>query len=230
MILSEILADFQLTIRGAKVTQSEPITLPWLLFHLNNYRAKRIVDSIAKYEPLDRIHIQSLQCLALEEVDKSECVNIHKLCKYFQRTEVLPVPINARNGPLITYIGDIDGTSWPTTQEENLMYMLKRKYTGGKIMAFWKDYRYYIVSHKALDKCTIRGVWEDPTSLADYVDHCLEGEGLTYDSQYPLSSKWYPSIKQEILRNELKIVIETPSDNKNDSAHTVSSNMEQPTR
>jgi len=226
MKLSEILTDMLLTIRGAKISQSERITDAYLLFHLNNYRAKKIVESVAKYEVLDRIHIQSLQCISLDTVDISECPTIHNLCKYFLRTEPLPIPINAKNGPLITFIGDIEGTNWQLTTEENLRFMKQRKYTGGEIMAFWKDYRLYVASDKALDRLTVRGVFEDPTALADYPDNCNDMANYTYDSQYPLSNKWYPEIKSLILRNELKIVVESPSDNKNDGQHSVQSNIE----
>lgn len=218
--------DFLRTIRNSKVTQSEPVTDAHILFHINNYRAKKIVESIAKYEVLDRIHIQSLQCIALEEVDKAECPTIHPLCKYFLRTEPLPIPINAKNGPLITFVGDIDGTSWQMTTEENLQFMKKRKYTGNDVMGFWKDYRIYLASNKPLDRLTTRGVWEDPTALADYPDNCNDMANYTYDSQYPLSSKWYPEIKNLILKNEFGIMLQAPSDNKNDSQATFQSNIE----
>lgn len=227
MTLNEMITDMLLTIRGSKVVQSEPITRDFLLFHINTYRARLISEQVAKHEPLDKIHIQPLSCISLSEVDKSDCPNIHNTCKFFLRTEKLPKPIASTNGNLYTFIGDIHGFPWQLINEEDYFLMKQRKYTKRDTFVFFKDYRLYVMSNQALDRMTVRGVFEDPTDLVNYVNNCTQMANFTWDSDYPLSARIYPVLKEMILRKELGIIVQAMSDNKNDSNHAVSPNIEQ---
>lgn len=229
MRLDEIVTDVMLLARGMKLTQSETIQRPQVIYWINAYRAILFKQSMDKNNEIDRAYIQSLNCMSLSQIDKSECTAIVNTNRILLRTAEIPKPIITRKGNCFTFIGDIHGKPYQLTTEDNIYFNLKRKYSGRDIYAYYKDTRIYIVSpqNPNLKYITIRGVFEDPTLLANYTDNCTKMATFTLESDYPISMNVIPIIKDMIISREIKVGIGMYSDNDNDANAKYSPNTKQ---
>src|SRR6056297_128435 len=70
--LNTITTDLLNIIRGAEVTQSEPISKRQLEAWVHEYRAKLLKQDLDKGKMPNPDYIQQIQALELEEVDESE--------------------------------------------------------------------------------------------------------------------------------------------------------------
>jgi len=226
MTLNEIVKDILLIARGGKVSQSEVITDSQVAFWVNTYRAMLFKQSYDKNAEIDRSYIQSLNCLELEDIDTAECPSLVTTNRVIMRTAVeVPKPIVTRKGLCFTFIGDVHGKPFQFTSEENIYYYVNRKYSGKDIYCFYRDRKLYIVGTAKLKYLTVRGVFEDPTELANYVNNCSQMNDYTIDDPYPIGANIIPVMKDLILVKEMKMEVQSPSDNDNNANNKVSANV-----
>ena len=227
MTLNQIVKDILLIARGGHVSQSENISDRQVAFWVNSYRAILFKQSYDKYSEIDRGYIQALNCMELEEVDTSECPTLVTTNRTIMRTKLdIPKPIATRRGLCFTFIGDIHGKPFQLSTEENIPYYLSRKYSGKDVYVFLRDRRIYVVGNKKLERLSVRGVFEDPTELATYVDNCNNMASYTVDSPYPIGANIIPVLKEMILSKEMRIETSALSDNDNDSNNKQSQNRQ----
>lgn len=227
MTLNEIVSDIILIARGARVSQSEVISKRQVEYWVNSYRALLFKQSYEKHYEIDRAYVQPLNCLELTPVELSECPAILTTNKIISCTTELPKPLVTRKGNMFTFVGDIHGKPFQLTNEENIYYYSKRKYTGKDIYAFYRDNKIYVVHGKAMNKLTIKAVWEDPTKLMGYVNNCTNMDSYTIDDEYPISMNVIPILKEMILQKELKLTLSDFSDYENDGSPKVQPNTKQ---
>ena len=228
MTLNEIVKDILLIARGGRVSQSETITDRQVAFWVHTYRAILFKQSFDKYSEVDRGYIQALNCMELEEVDTAECPTLVTTNRTILRTvQEIPKVVATRKGLCFTFIGDIHGKPFQLSTEENIPYYLTRKYSGKDIYVFIRDRRIYVVGNKRLEKISIRGVFENPTELASYINNCNMMVGYTHDDPYPIGANVIPILKEMILTKEIKMETGMPSDNDNDASNKQSPNRTQ---
>lgn len=172
------------------------------LFLRNEYNKQRTIDP----------NIQQTLCDDLELVDPSvcPCENIPIGCKILRTKNKIPNTIELHHGTMITSVGPalVAEKRWNLIDYSRVPYVGNGRTTGKTIYAFLYDNYIYVISKDPatllLKKVAIRGVFEDPTSLASFTDCSSGGSCWTTDSLYPINEWMWAYIKQQVIQELLQ--------------------------
>lgn len=223
--LNTIVTDLLKIIRGSKVTQSETISKRQLEFWVHQYRSLFIKRDIDKGKYPNPDYIQELNCIKLTREE------IEGTCEadsdyYVYRTSLkLPntIDLNYKSG--ILYVGTITGEEIQLVPQGRSLWQQYKKYTPSDKLAYLKNGYLYIQSTEGLKYISLRGIFEVPTEASNFVNECTNQVCYGIDDPYPIPINILPSLKEEILRKELKIQATAYSDGTNDSANKVEPNV-----
>lgn len=225
--LDNIITDLLNVIRGSKVSQSESITRRQIEEWVNEYRAILIKQDMDKGKMPNPDYIQELPGVLLQVVDKSEGVVIPSET-YMMRTKLqLPksLDLNFKSG--LMYVGTTDGREIQLVPEGRSQWQQYKRFTSNDPLAFLKNNYLYINNVTPLQAITVRGIFEVPTEAGNFINSNATTRTLEYRDAYPIPANLVPVLKEMILSKELGIMVQSPSDNKNDSSNDVSLNAEQ---
>ena len=107
--LNTITSDLLNIIRGAQITQSEPISKRQVEAWIHQYRAKILKQDLDKGKVPNPDYIQTIQALELQEVEETEDTTVDTDYKTFRTNLKLPktIDLNFKSG--FMYIGTITG-------------------------------------------------------------------------------------------------------------------------
>ena len=223
--LSTITSDLLNIIRGAQLTQSEPISKRQLEAWVHEYRAKLIKQDLDKGKLINSDYTQSLQALEVEEVDEAQGTTVDTDYQTFRTKLQLPNTLDLNFKPGFTYIGTITGQEIQFGSEAKSRWQEWKKYTANDRTAYLKDGYMYVTNDREIRYITIRGVFEIPTEISHLNNPNESVTDVTENSAYPIPINMVPTLKQMILQGELGIEAVAPSDNINDSTSKVESNL-----
>jgi len=225
--LNTIVTDLLLVIRGSKLAQSEPISKRQLEAWVHQYRALLLKRDLDKDKMPNPDYIQEIVGLKLTPVDEIEGIVGVTSDRYILRSDFqLPKTIDLNFKPGITYVGTADGHEIQFISEGRSKWQQYRKYTGKNPVAFLRnEYLYVIPGDIGIRWVDIRGIFEVPTEVNNFVNPTTIQGVAGMNDAYPIPINMIPILKELILKNELGIEIQTPSDIKNDSASQVSPNV-----
>ena len=223
--LNTITSDLLNIIRGAQITQSEPISKRQLEAWVHEYRAKLIKQDLDKGKLVNSDYVQSLQALEVEEVDEAEGTTVDTDYQTFRTMLQLPntIDLNFKTG--FTYIGTITGQEIQFGSEAKSRWQEYKKYTANDRLAYLKDSYLYVTNNMNIRYITVRGVFEIPPEVS-HLDNPKESvTDITENSPYPIPINMVPTLKQMILKGELGIEAQSYSDTDNDSASDLEPNL-----
>lgn len=235
--LNTISTDLLNIVRGSKISQSETISKRQIEEWIHQYRAILLKQDLDKGKMPNPDYIQEIDYLQLDIVDaagtnlsSSNAINLSS-GEYILRSS-LPLPntidLNFKSG--FMYIGTVIGDELQFVPEGRSRWQKFKKYTQNDSICFLKDHYLYVLNHEALNFITVRGVFEIPSEVARFVNPITNQPYFNLDSRYPIPANMIPTLKQMILKGELGIQVQSPSDNKNDSENEMSPNVEGGTR
>lgn len=221
--LNTITTDLLNIIRGAQITQSEPISKRQLEAWVHQYRAKILKQDLDKNKIPNPDYIQTLQALELEEVDEAEGSTVSTDYKTFRTKLVLPktLDLNFKSG--FMYIGTITGQEIQFVPEGRTRWQEYKRYTPNSRLCYLKDGYLYVTNDKEIRYITVRGVFEIPTEVSHLENPNEAVTDVTENSEYPIPIDKVPVLKQMILQGELGVEARAYSDVTNDGAHEVKS-------
>jgi hypothetical protein len=224
--LDNIITDLLNIIRGAKVTQSETITRRQVEEWINQYRAILIKQDLDKSKMPNPDYIQEIPGLLLEVVDKSKEVDLQSGFYHMRTVLTLPktLDLNFKSG--FMYIGTIDGREIQFVSEGRARWQQFKTFTGKDPLVFLRNKRLYVNSVMPMEAITVRGVFEVPTEVGNFINPNSEAATLSYRDAYPMPANMVPVLKEMILSKELGIISQAPSDNKADGNNEMSLNAE----
>jgi len=218
--LNNIIYDLLNIIRGAKITDNEPISPYQIENWVHQYRSlyiKRDIDN-KKYPNPD--YIQSIECVKLVKQNKAGNTSLVQSEDILYRTDIkIPKGIDFNRKSGITFIGDLEGNRIQLSPEARVKYQEYKKFTGESPLAYIRDQYVYIHNPKGLEYISIRGIFENPVDAATIINPYTNLPSFDYDSPYPIPLDKVYAIKQDILKNELGIQWNAPSDDVNDDSH-----------
>lgn len=224
--LNTIITDLLLIIRGSQISQSEPISKRQIEAWIHATRALLLKQDLDKGKMPNPDYIQEIQGLKMNAVDQSEDVELSRE-EYIMKSDLaLPKTIDLNFKPGIMYVGTIDGHEVQFVSESRSKWQRFKKYTQNEQLAFLRNEHLYIINDKSMKYATVRGIFEIPTEVGNFVNPTTSQPVTGLDDAYPIPIDKIPVLKEMILRRELNIIVTAPSDTKNDSAPEVSPNTE----
>jgi len=211
--LGSIIYDILNIIRGAEITDDEPITEKQVEAWVHQYRALLIKRDIDKGKYINPDYVQNIDSISLE-YDSTR--------QLYRTSSDIPETIDFNRQSGITYVGDVYGNRIQLMSETRIPYQKHTRYTQDDTVAFLRGHRVYLSNSHGLSTVSIRGIFQVPPDAA-----ILAGETYTYDSYYPIPINMVTTLKQEILKNELNIEYQVPNDEINNSDHEIEDVLQQ---
>lgn len=226
--LNAIITDLLLAIRGSKVSQSEPISKRQLENWVHQYRALLLKRDLDKGREPHQDYIQEIPGLEMEVVDYTdELTNVAK-GEYLLRSKLsIPSTVGLNYSEAITYFGTIDGYEIQLVPESRTRWQKHKRWTGKDKVGFLRNNYVYIANDTSTKFVNIRGVFEIPTEVINFVNANTAQGNYQLNDAYPIPVAMVPTLKEMILKGELNIEAKSYSDQKNDSDSAVAPNLEE---
>lgn len=206
--LKAIIYDLLDIIRGAQVADDEPISERQIETWIHQYRAILLKRDIDKGHMPNPDYIQNIDDISLE---------LDAVTSRYRTDIDIPKGIDFKHNYGLTFVGDALGDQIQILPEKRVNGQQYARWTTNDTLAYINSSRVYLYNEGTLTSVYIRGIFENPVEAA-------ESNGITYnyDSVYPVPMSLIPIIKEEILKKELNIEWQAPSDNTNNADHGLS--------
>jgi hypothetical protein len=225
--LNTIITDLLEIIRQSKVSRSEPISKRQLEAWVHQYRALLIKQDLDKGKMPNPDYIQEIPSVQLDVVDKTYGSTFESYTYMLRTTLSLPNTIDLNFKPGYMFVGSPDGVEFQFIPEGRAQWQQYKKYTKYDNVVFLRNGHLYLLSVTPLNFVTVRGVFEVPTEVSNFVNPNMDSRSADLDDPYPMPINMIPTLKEMILKGELGIEYKSPSDKSNDSQGSVSANTEQ---
>jgi hypothetical protein len=183
------------------------------------HRARYLANKLQKKQSLSSYYLQSFSD-DLIDVNKDECAEVAECgCENIKRTKnKIPRPLVV--GPLpFSYVGNVAGNhSYGWTTFGNEYIMSHSPITGKKPRHTYLNDYIYIFNEKNAERIRGEGVFTDPRSLTHLKGCGEEASAPCYSDNldFPIDDELIQLIVEQILRIELRIPIQEPSEIKAD--------------
>lgn len=206
MTLDEITDNILQIARNNNVAESEHLSRRQIQLWIHYYRAfmiKQWIDKERELENLDEMFIQTIQPIHLDKVETAP----GKLL--YMGDKELPKLIQSNNRVGVISVKDMYGNLIQVGNQTKSKLQRYRKATCGDYIAWVKGNRIYVEGDSnKLEYISVDVIAEDPTSLVD----CWSP-----DMEYPIPASMIPTIIDMILKRELQVMVQMPSDTTNNS-------------
>jgi len=209
--LNTIIEDLLKVIRGSIINSSDPISKRQVEDWVHQYRAELIRQDMVKGYYPNPDYIQEIPFLALEDSAWAD---------YWQTVKELPKTLDIRFKSGITWVGDTHRNEYTLVPSHRLVWQQYKRYTPNDRLAALENSK-LLISKKPfpVDEITVRGIFENPMEVARFANPTIEEPLPNIDFPYPIPNSKIPTLKEMILKNELKIEVSAPVDTTNDSKY-----------
>lgn len=215
--LSAIIQDLLWIIRGSQVTQSESISWRQIENWIHQYRAVLLKRDLDKNKYPNPDYIQEIQALRMVVVDKADDSTI-STGKLLLKSELqLPKTIDFNYSQGFTYIGTVDGKELQLMPQSRVKWQKEKEYTSKQPVVFYKNRYLYLDNDFVIEYLSVRGIFEVPNEVGNFVNPYTNLPEFTSDSKYPIPITMIPALKTMVLEKELGIITKEVTDIKNDS-------------
>lgn len=223
MTLREMTYDIKMKINRNILSDDSRLTNRLIRFWINNQRYKWVErEENKKYQHNNQL-VQTISPMELIIVDSSSDTNLPVGYSALRTKKKIPRTIyfNEIDDGIIS-VGPIDQlqTRFTYINYNDIFYAGTSKYNTKEIFAFRSNDYIYILSKdqyiKGLGYVEVRGIYSNPMDLSNYTDN--SGNKLfTIDSTYPITSKMWDMMKDELYKTNFDSLINTPTDDTNDA-------------
>lgn len=228
MKLNEIVYAIHGNIRP-KLSDDSILSVRETEFHIHNQRALHLRNELNRNRTIDQSVIQTLGCVELVHVDRSECIKcgISVGCDVIRTKEKIPVPLELHNKNAlisITY-NDVLAPSFNIKPGfEQLKFTGHGRFNKNQIYTALKDGYVYIVSNnkkiRFLKHIGINGVFSNPIEVEKFKGcngkPCFDRHTM----DYPIQEWMVPRIEEYVLQKYTG-KIQMPVDNTNDANNDI---------
>jgi hypothetical protein len=206
------------------LADDETIDYRQIKFWIISQRALWLRNEFNKNRTIDDGFIQDLGCVALQDVDASQCCNVVSGCTVKRTVFEIPITIERHNSPTITSIGpvNINEKRWTLVPYSRVPFVGKGRFNKKQIYPFLYNRRIFIAFNpnnlyaKLLTTINIRGVFEDPTEVGRFssVENCA---CYSDNDRFPLNRWLWEYMKAQIISGNLRYEILGKGDKNNDA-------------
>jgi hypothetical protein len=188
------------------------INVSQLKFIINYHRAELIRQDLTKKRKPSGNIIQTIGCVELEEADPAECCLVDTQCVILRTKKEIPKPIEVYQQDMITGILTVDEKdSFQLTSAARNRWRKHSQWTSKVRTSYYLNNRIYITNDRMIELIKIRGVFEDPTKLAEF-ENCDGSICYDDDSEYPISNSMLPLLMQRVLSLEMQVLLQSRED------------------
>ena len=217
--LRELIDDILLIVRNNNISESEDLSRHQISTWIRAYKQMILKDRLDKQKQtspdndevedyIDNIFIRETGPLELEDVNSYDENPI-----FTRRTKVKLKNIYDDNEDSILAVHDQNGCIIQYMDHGRRHYQYFRKYTGNELTAYYDDGYMYIEGNQDDNKLRyiwVKAVYEDLPEDSDNEDE-LDEDSIAIPA-------WLvPTIKSNILKNELSFMLSRPSDDDNNA-------------
>lgn len=205
-------------IRNLATSGSNPIDFriedSQILYWINEIRSKLISQAVQKRQDISDTWLQTISCMELIEVDKSECCEIKSNCTILRTKYTIADTVETSADNSIIRVETLNGTIISKSTPFEINYNSGNKYTSGKAKWYLKNNYMYIVNNAFLKYINIIGLFENPAELAQYKD-CSGNTCFNKNGDYPCSFKMASDITDIVFKTKILPFIQMIPDNSN---------------
>jgi hypothetical protein len=199
---------------------------------INGQRSLWLRNEYDKNRSIDPYVLQNINCAELELVNPIDCcIDVPSGCKVLRTKKKIPNTIEFFYTKGIVTIGsaDILKPRISLIDYSRVPYVGHGRTTGKTVYAFLYDQYIYLISrdlsYTFMKYITIRGIFEDPTSLSDFTN-CTNGQACWSPSEpYPLNQWMWEYMKPYIVQQ----LMQKKANQYDDSNDTDDQNADRPT-
>ena len=221
MTKQEIVYSILDIIKPENLTNSN-ITTELIEYYIDVVRAQLLSQSLNKGHSIPSSNIQSLGCIPITLIDKSECCDAPVDCKIARTTLEIPKMISMHNRDMITRVGPIDITQ-PQFDMINYSRVPFESYSRFNFTKSFmmNDNRFiYLISKDSdtilLEYINVMGVIEKPSDASTF-SHCSGDTCYSNKSEYPLQANMLPTLIELVCKKFLLQTAQIPVDKSNDN-------------
>lgn len=178
---------------------------------INEQRALYVRNEYNRTREIDP-NIQQSYCDDLELVDPHNCPcsNIPVGCKILRTKRKVPNTIEFHHSKAITSVGPVIITAkrFNFINYDRVPYIGNGRTTQNTVYAFLYDNYIYVISKNPanllLKKIAIRGIFEDPTAIAEFIACSENNICWSTEDPYPLNQWMWAYVKQQVMQQLLQ--------------------------
>lgn len=210
--LKKYVYDIRNIARAGGITDDERIAYRQVAEWIRQYRSLWLVQDQAKNRTISDNVSQDLGCVEMERVDKAECCTAEEGCMILKSVLAIPTPIDYQQWDGLTYVGDISKQhGFEPSVAVRAYWDQFNKYTAKVPKYYYHQGHIYITVKQFIKYLNVKGVFEDPTDAARFAT-CDGDPCYTDDMSYPITGKMFAFIKEQIMRKELGMSLQTITD------------------
>lgn len=205
------------------ITDDTTLSIRQIEDWIRNNRAVYLEQAIqqGKY-PTDDFK-QSLGCVALEQVDWSECCSVDIGCTILRTKQQIPMPVFDSGEAMLTRVATVGvgKRNITITDQERAISSGYGRFNKTFLFAFLKGGYIYVISkdspYKAtLQNITVEGVFDTPEQAAKF-NHCDGTPCYTPNDRYPVSRSAFEWMKRRIIQADFAVQAQAKSDRTNNA-------------
>lgn len=173
---------------------------------INEQRALYLRQEYNKNRSLDPYVIQTLKCINMELVNRTDCCfSVPDGCKILKSVKEIPNTLELYYTKGISSVGPADITlaRYILVDYSRIAYVGNGRSNRNAIYAFLYDNHLYLISRgpnvNLIKNVTVRGVFEDPTSLGEFLD-CSGNACYSIHDPYPMNLWMWAYVKPAVLQ------------------------------
>jgi hypothetical protein len=188
---------------------------------IHTKRAHFITNEMNKNRIASPALMQDINCLEMELADDAECCDFKSGCDVLRSKLEIPMPIAMHNTLGIERIGPVSASQpgYSFMPYEKAIYFGNGRYNKTGRAAYIRNNRVYVVSPQdtsLIDLISVRGIFEEPGELSSFIS-CSGSPCYNDDSKYPIDSRTWDYIKEEIISKDMTRILSMPQDLENDA-------------
>ena len=221
--LNELVYDIEEIVNHNYISDDVSLSKRQIAFWINSQRALLIRQELNKGRALDPAITQSLNCVELEVVSASDCCIDNSDCMILRTVNTIPKPISTYSRQGITRVGPVNIMSKPylLVPQAQALYSGNGRFNSEQRFAFYKDGYIYIklntLTVSVLKRISITGIFDNPEDVSKFND-CDGNPCFSWDDEYPMSAWMIDYVKDNILKLDISILKQLPTDRSNDSS------------
>ena len=229
--LNKLTYDLLELIRG-NITDDDELDLRQIEYWIHNQRALWLKNEMSRFRSIDDDLVQDLGCVEIELADASSCTAFPVGCSILRTKKIIPDTIDLHHKSAITRVGPVNSVqrAFSFVPYNRAIFSGNGRFSKETVYAFLLNDRMYLRFNdnnelaKSLTEINIRGVFEEPTEVADFTNP--DGTPCySKNSKYPVSRSMINYMKAEIVKSDLRFKLMAPSDSVNDGDGKVTGNV-----